>query len=193
MSGRIRVASRNRSKRVGKAEPEHVPTFEQMSAFEVVDIVDKGQNGQSIEIGRAYRRRRMIEQLASQGMFTDEEARALRHYRHHADLIERSPMRDSLCLQRGGGNGPTITYLNAAFLVRQIEAAVGALVDIMRAIIVEDVSLSQWAIRRAGALEIRRQRKDSVVISLEPKQRAFAIAKLEIKFVAQRVASELRA
>lgn len=188
------MASRSRSRRIGKAEPEHMPTAEQLQEFAVVDIVDKGPNGQSIEIGRAYRRRRMVEQLTSQGMFTDEEAKALRHYRHHADLIDRSPMRDSLCIQRfGGGNGPTITYLNAAFLVRQVEAAAGALVDLLRAVVVEDVSLSQWAIRRAGALETRRERRGRIVASLEPRQKALAIAKMEIKFVAQRVASELAA
>lgn len=180
-------------KRTGAAEPEFAPTLEQMAAFELGDIVDKGPNGRSIEIGRAYRRRRMVEQLSCQGMFTDEEAKALKHYRHHADLIERSPMRDSLCLQRGGGNGPTLTYLNAAFLVRQIEHAAGTLVDILRAVIVEDVSLSQWAIRRAGALEMRRERKGRIVTSIEPRQKALAIAKMEIKFVAQRVASELAA
>lgn len=188
------MASRNRSRRIGKAEPEHVPTPEQMAGFVLVDIVDKGPNGQSIEIGRAYRRRRMVEQLTAQGMFSDEEAKALKHYRHHADMIERSCTRDSLCIQRGGGgNGPTISYLNAAFLVRQVEAAAGSLADILRAVVVEDVSLSQWAIRRAGALEVRRQRKDNVVISFEPKQRALMKAKLEILFAAQRVASELSA
>lgn len=187
------MPGRSRNRRLGKAEPEQIPPAEQMAEFVVVDIVDKGPNGQSIEIGRAYRRRRMIEQLASQGMLTDEEAKALRHYRHHADLIERSPTRDSLCIQRGGGNGPTITYLNAAFLVRQVEAAAGALADLLRAVIVEDVSLSQWAIRRAGSLETRRERKGRIVTSIEPRQKALAIAKMEIKFVAQRVVAELAA
>lgn len=171
------------------------PTPEQMreGGFIVQDVTDKRRGGGTITIGKAYRRQRMVEQLTDSGMFTSEEAKALRHYRHHADTVERSPTRDSLCLQRGGGHGPTVTYLNAAFLVGQVESAVGALVDILRAVVVEDVSLSQWAIRRAGALETRRQRKGRVVVAIEPKQKALAIAKMEIKFVAQRVASELSA
>lgn len=171
------------------------PTNEQMrgGAFVLADIVDRSANGRMIEIGTAYRRRPMIDVLHNQGLLTEEELKALRHYRHHADLVDRSPTRDSLCLMRGHGNGPTITTLNAAFIVRQIEAAVGALVDILRAVVVDDVSLSQWAIRRAGALEVRRQRQGKVVTLFEPRQKALAIAKLEMKFAAQRVASELRA
>ena len=180
-------------KRAANNEPEHVPTPEQMHGFALVDIVDRSANGRMIEIGRAYRRRAQIDVLAEQGMFTRDELKALHHYRHHADLIARSPTRDSLCLMRGSGNGPTITALNAAFIVRAIEAAVGSLVDILRAVAVDDVSLSQWAIRRAGALEVRRQRQGRVVTYIEPRQRALAIAKLEMKMVAQRVASELAA
>jgi hypothetical protein len=169
------------------------PTREQMrdGAFALSDIVDRSPNGRMIEIGTAYRRRPQIDILAAQGLLNSDELKALHHYRHHADLIERSPVRDSLCLMRGHGNGPTITTLNAAFIVREIEAAVGSLVDILRAVVVDDVSLSQWAIRRAGALEVRRQRQGRVVTQLEPRQRALAIAKLEMKIVAQRVASEL--
>lgn len=188
------MASRNKQRRI-RTDDIIGPTPEQLrdGGFAVQDVTDKRRGGATITIGKAYCRRRMVEQLALQGMFTDEEAKALQHYRHHADTIERSPTRDSLCLQRGGGNGPTLTFLNAAFHVRQVESAVGALVDILRAVVVEDVSLSQWAIRRAGSIEVRRLRKDRVVTAFEPKQRALAIAKLEIKMAAQRVASELRA
>lgn len=172
------------------------PTPEQQreGGFVVQDVTDKRRGGGTITIGKAYCRRRQVEQLSASGLFTDEEAKALRHYRHHADLIERSPTRDSLCLQRGGsGNGRTITFLNAAFLVGQVEAAVGSLADILRAVVVEDVSLSQWAIRRSGGIDTRRERKGRVVTAIEPKQKALAIAKLEMKLAAQRVASELRA
>lgn len=184
-----------RTNRARKIIDIMAPPLEQMrdGAFAEQDIVDRRPGGAQVTIGRAYRRRPQIDVLAAQGLFNADELKALHHYRHHADLIERSPTRDSLCLMRGHGNGPTISALNAAFIVREIESAVGALVDILRAVVVDDVSLSQWAIRRAGALEIRRQRQGRIVTLLEPRQRALAIAKLEMKMAAQRVTSELAA
>jgi hypothetical protein len=171
------------------------PTREQMrdGAFALSDIVDRSPNGRMIEIGTAYRRRPQIDILAAQGLLNSDELKALHHYRHHADLIERSPVRDSLCLMRGHGNGPTITTLNAAFIVREIEAAVGSLVDILRAVVVDDVSLSQWAIRRHGSYEKTRVRRGRPETTIEPKDRALGIARLEMKIAASRVAAELAA
>jgi hypothetical protein len=90
------------------------PTPEQISAFEIVDITDKRNGGGTVTIGKAWRRVPMIYLLALAGTLNIDEYKALKHYRHHAELADRSPIRDSLCLQRGGrGNGPTFSTLNA--------------------------------------------------------------------------------
>lgn len=172
------------------------PTPEQQAdgAFAIEDITDKRNGGGTISIGKAWRRRPMIAVLAAAGAISDEEYRALRHYRHHADLADRSPVRDSLCLQRGGaGAGMTLATLNAIRVRDDLERAAGSLVDILRAVVVNDVSLSQWAMNAAGSIERQVERKGKPVMLLEPRRKALEIAKLEIRIAAQRVEAELAA
>src|SRR5688572_26328395 len=63
------------------------PTAEQLrhGAFAVEDITDKRRGGGSITIGKAYRRRPMIDVLFAADVLSQDEYKALRHYRHHAD------------------------------------------------------------------------------------------------------------
>lgn len=178
------------------------PTAEQQrdGAFAVLDIVDR-RAGASISIGRAYRRVPMIDRLRDEGLLSRDEHKALKHYRHHADMIDRSPTRDSLDTRRGGGEGPAFSIVNAAYVVRQIESAVGSLVDILRAVVVDDSSLAQWAINRHGGIERRRIRVryrkgkpvEFIETRIEPSERALGIVRLEMKIAASRVASEMAA
>lgn len=184
---------RTKAKRKDAPTAEPTPEQQRNGEFVVEDIMDKGRGGVLIRIGKAYRRKPMIEVLHAAGLFTDAELKALKHYRHHAELVERSPLRDSLAFGIPGrnGNGPTITHLNASFLVGQIERAVGSLTDILRAVAVDDSSLSQWAMKRSGSVEKRRQHRGQWRTTFEPKPYALAIAKLEMKIAAQRVEAEL--
>jgi hypothetical protein len=172
------------------------PTDEQLAHgdFAVEDVTDKRNGGGSITIGKAFRRRPMIAVLHLAGILNDEQYKALRHYRHHADLADRSPIRDSLNRQRGGsGNGPTITTLNAVALVRDCERAAGSLASLLRDVVVYDRSLSQVAIDRAGALEECYERKGRTVCQIRPRRKALEVARLEIRVAAQRVQAELAA
>jgi hypothetical protein len=177
-----------------KAKPIDIvsPPAEQMTASEFIisDVTDKRNGGGSITIGKAYRRKPMIDTLLAQNILTHDEHRALRHYRHHADIADRSPVRDSLCTQRnGGGNGPTVTLLNAIRVRADCERAAGSLSGILQAVVIYDLSLSQYAMIRAGAVEQRRKGKST----LEPRRGALEIAKLEIRMAARRVEAELAA
>jgi hypothetical protein len=168
------------------------PTPEQMAdgAFRVEDITDKRDGGGTINIGKAYRRRPMILTLLAREIICQDQYRALAHYRHHADMADKSPIRDSLCIQRGGaGLGPSVAILNAARVRDDCERAAGSLSDILRAVVVDDMSLSQWAINRAGALH----ELSGTVIRLKPRRKALEIAQLEIKMAACRVQAELDA
>ncbi len=181
-----------------KVEPtaELGPTAEQRQRgqFQLDDIVDKQPGGTSITIGKAYRRRPMIEILDDQGVFSDAEIKALRHYRHHADIADRSPLRDSLNKQRGGsGMGPTVELLNATRVRDDCERAAGTLVDILRAVVVYDWSLSQWAMERSGSIEECEVRKGKRVCRPKPRDSALRIARLDIQMAAKRVESELNA
>lgn len=173
------------------------PTAEQMGSgqFEVSDIVDKQANGRTLLLGKAYRRKPMIDTLTEQGLFTNAEYKALKHYRHHADMADRSILMDSLGKRVGGsggsGCGPTVAMLNAMRVKDDCERAAGSLVDILRAVVVYDMSLSQWAMSRNGAIEDCEIKKGQRVCRLKPRQKALAIAKLEIQMAAKRVESEL--
>jgi hypothetical protein len=158
------------------------PTPEQMSSFKIEDIHDKASNGATIKLGKAYRRRPMIDTL--QDLFSDAEYKALKHYRHHADVADRSPLKDSLNKAPGGGTGcPSVEILNACRVRDDCERAAGSLRDILRAVVVYDLSLSQWAMQRSGARQEGNRMK--------PHKKALAIAQLDISMVAQRVKNEL--
>lgn len=173
------------------------PTPEQMARgeYELSDILDKQPNGRMLSIGKAYRKVPVIDTLHAKGMFSDKEHKALHYYRHHADVVSRSLIRDSLCKDRhgGSGNGPTAAYITATEIVRDCERAAGQLVDILRAIVVEDVTLSQWAINQAGGIHDCEMKKGQKVCRIKPRQKALDIAKLEIRMAAVRVEAELAA
>lgn len=187
------MAKKNKPTKLDIAEPPP----EQMAdgAFRVEDITDKRDGGGTINIGKAYRRRPMILTLLATDVLDQDEYKALNHYRHHADMANRSPIRDSLCLQRGGnGLGPSVAILNAARVRDDCERAAGSLVDILRAVVVDDVSLPQWAIRCGGAVEQTYTRAGGCVITeLRPRPNALASARLDIKMAARRVQAELDA
>jgi hypothetical protein len=180
------------------AKIEAIPPTPQIAgAFELSPIIDKGPGGVSIVLGKAFRRKPMIDVLYGQGLFSSDEYKALKHYRHHADLADRSPLKDSLAnlmrISSGSGNGPTVTMLNAIRVRDDIERAVGSLVDILRAVVVDDMSLSQWCISRGNSAEKCRARKKGRVCAIEANEGALRIAQLEMKIAAGRVEAELAA
>jgi hypothetical protein len=182
-----------KSKPKDDKDPPVEPTREQIAAFRLEDIVDHDR-GKSIVIAKAYRRRPMIDTLLAQDILSHDEHKALKHYRHHADMADRSPVRDSLNLTRGGsGLGPGLAVLNAEWIAAQCERAAGSLADILRAVVVDDVSLAQWAIRIGGAVERSYMRGGTPVVELRPRDNALASARLDIRMAARRVQAELDA
>jgi hypothetical protein len=168
----------------GPLQKIEAPTPEQVGAFAPVDITDKAANGRTICIGKAFRRVVMIDLLLKQEILDTAQHKALKHYRHHADVADRSPLKDSLNKAPGGGTGiPSIEVLNAVRVAADCERAAGSLRDILRAVVVDDVSLSQWAMMRGGA------RQEGARI--KPHKKQLAIAQLEIKMAAVRVRNEL--
>ena len=172
------------------------PTPEQMGqgVFVIEETHDKLPGGTQITLGKGYRRKPMIDVLHGQGLFSDEQHKALKHYRHHADIADRSPLRDSLNRQRGGGTtGPTIELLNAIRVRTDCERAAGSLVDILRAVVVYDQSLSQWVISRGVSVEKCRGFGVNRVCRVEAPCKAVEIARMEIVMAAKRVQAELDA
>ncbi len=170
------------------------PAAEQLAAFELAEIVDKRRGGVTVTLGKAYRRRRMIDVLRETGLLSADEHKALSHYRHHADIADRSPLRDSiatLLMVRGSGDEPSLLILNAMRVRDDCEKAAGSLRGILRAVVVDDVSLSQWAIADGGGVEV--QRADRKGTTIRPLHSKLKRAKLDIQMAAKRVMAELDA
>jgi len=169
------------------------PTREQelQAEYRLEPITERGQ-----VIGTAYRKRPMIDILHERGVLDEPLYKALKHYRHHADIADKSPIRDSLTNwmpKASGGTGPGIELLNAIRVRDDCERAAMGLVDILRAVVVDDMSLSQWAMNKHGASEHCRTKGSSVVCVMEPSAKALKLARYEIIIAAQRVKSELDA
>lgn len=198
---RQRQEAEQRRRQGSRPEPVEAegfgPTAEQRArgVYDLEDTYESATGGKVRKIGKAYRRRPMIDTLADQGLFSDAEHKALRHYRHHADMVDKSPLKDSLNKQIGGGRGDGRSHqiLVASRIVTDCERAVGSLVDILRAVVVDDVSLSQWAISKAGGIDDCTVKNGERVCRLKPRQKALEIAKLEIQMAAKRVRAELDA
>lgn len=168
------------------------PTPEQIGAFALEDVMERLRGGRTVAIGRAYRRRRMIDILHDAKVLSGDEHKALHTYRHNADLADRSPLRDSiasLMMIRGSGEEPSIVLLNAVRVRDDCERAAGSLAPMLRAVVVDDLSLSRWVISQGGGGEVaRRNGRGTVVQALK---RPLAIAQMEIQIAAQRVQAEL--
>jgi hypothetical protein len=173
------------------------PNEHQADSFTMEPILEKNRNGRNVEIGKHYRRKRMVEVLCAQGLFSSEEAKALKHYRHHADIADKSPLKDSLAnlmrISGGTGSGPTVNTLNAIRVRDDVERAAGSLVDILRAVVVDDISLTQWCVSRGKSVEKCRARRAGRVCTIEAPESALRIARMEIQMAAKRVQAELDA
>lgn len=169
------------------------PTREQelQAEYRLEPITERGQ-----VIGTAYRRRAMIDILHERGILDEPLYKALKHYRHHADIADKSPIRDSLTNwmpKASGGTGPGIELLNAIRVRDDCERAAMGLVDILRAVVVDDMSLSQWAMHRHGAREHCKMKGQKRVCVMAPTDKALKEARIEIRIVAGRVKGELDA
>lgn len=183
---RGRVAGEPKRER-GEPAGTKGPPPEQMHCFSLGTVTDRRPGGTTVNLGKAYRRKPVIDTLAERGVLTQSDHKALQRYRHHADMADRSPVRDSLNVSRGpsSGAGPTHAIVNAIRVSAACERAAGSLADILRAVVVYDKSLSQWAIERSGGLD------DGG--GVKPRQKALVIARLEFQMAAKRVRAELDA
>lgn len=172
------------------------PTPEQIGAFALEEVVERLRSGRTVTIGKAFRRRRMIDILHDAKVLSGDEHKALHTYRHNADLADRSPLRDSiasLMMIRGSGEEPSIVLLNAASIAAACEQAAGSLCGILRAVVVDDVSLPQWVASQGFARQRTRTRGNRTDTWLEAHPRKVEMARLEIQIAAQRVQAELDA
>lgn len=134
-----------------------------------------------------YRRKMVIAHLLDTEQITQSEYEALAYYRDQASLAEKSPVRSCCDNSPRSGHGPGVAILSAALETGRIERDLGVLVDIARAIAVDDKSLAQWCIEKFGGRERYNSRGEFVAIVPVNEKRNVAMARMEIRMAARRI------
>jgi len=169
---------------------------------DVVDII--GPTDQQMEhydyerATLAYRRVPVIVTLADQGKLSQRQFDGLSRYRDIGIKCERSEIMDScqrlLHVPGGDGDGPSLSTMRAYQELGWLEREMGALVDIARAICIEDMTLSQWAIRQGGS--VMREKEGSarkIIRWFEPRRAAHKMALMDIRMAGERLAAAIGA
>lgn len=126
----------------------------------------------------------VIDTLHNKGVLTEAEWRALNHYRDQASLADKSPMRSCCDNSPRGGNGPGVAIVSALIETGRIERDLGQLMDIARAVAVDDISLTEWCIAKHGGRE-----KDGAIVPRGKNNGSHAIemARMELRMAAHRI------
>ena len=149
--------------------------------------------GEFRRIGMHYRRVPVIETLYAEHKLTSRQFNGLARYNDVAVAEESSPIEDSVgkllrnCVG-GGGDGSDFA-LRITIELGRLERALGSLRDVARAIAVEDMTLSDWAMKRHGSHE----RIRGNVVKFEPSKAAFKEAWMDIRMAGERLAAEIGA
>lgn len=129
--------------------------------------------------GMAYRRTPVIDTLLAKDKITALQYTALSYYRDQASAADRSPIKSNIDFKARSGNQRSIGYQTPQEIeTARIERDLGKLAPIVRAIAVDDLSLSQWCVSQYGGKEVLRGRR----VSIEPSAKKLEIALLELKY-----------
>lgn len=146
--------------------------------------------------GPAVRVVPVIDTLLKQKRLSQAEYDALNHYRTQAhqaeDDIAQSGTLDPQRMMGGGGCFSGAGKIPAHLLrwspaieeCGRLERELGSLLDIARAVAVEDVTLTRWAIQQGGGIEAKRSgRADIVPVDAAAEE----LAVMELRFAAGRI------
>lgn len=154
---------------------------------------------QNERAGLAHRRVPVIDTLWDAGKLTEAEYSALAYYRDQAsraedDVCQSGPLDPEKIM--GGGSGSnqaggflpaTLAWSPAIVETGRLERDLGSLLDIARAIAVDDVSLSQWCIAKHGGRERYDGKGRFVAIVPINEKRHMEIARMELRMAARRI------
>lgn len=156
-------------------------------------LPEQEAKGDFRRIGMHYRRVPVIETLYAEHKLTSRQFNGLARYRDVAVAEGISPIEDSVgkllrnCV--GGGEGGGDFALRITIELGRLEQALGSLADIARAIAVDDMTLSDWAMEQYGSKEVR----DGTVVRFKPAPDHFNIAWMDIRMAGERLAAEIGA
>ena len=141
-----------------------------------------------------YRRIPVIVTLAKSGKLSRRQFAALSYYRELAGACDRSPVKDSVgkmmagMIGGGSGHGLPPAQMRRERELGWLERELGGLVHIARAVAVDDVTLSSWAMR-SGSVERRRHVNGRDVVWFEPVRIALKYAMSELRMAGERLAA----
>lgn len=146
-------------------------------------------------VGMAMKKSAVIDELLAAGKIAQKHYAALRYYRdqcHQAqdDAATHSPSSPERMMSSGTGGAVSGTipkgllFTSAQNEVHRIERDLGNLMEITRAIAVDDLTLTRWAIHTSGGRE-KLQGKGVVIVPRDAGAVEYAL--LELKFAAGRI------
>ena len=155
--------------------------------------------GQFERAGLAYRRVPVIDTLYRAKQITEAQYAALCYYRDQATAAEddacvSGPLDPVKIMGGGCGSQPIGGYIPASLIATpailetaRIERDLGSLRDIANAIAVQDLSLSQWCVRKHGGRE--RYNGAGAFIAVVPinEKEHVKFARLELQWAASRI------
>lgn len=172
------MAKRKKAKTVPPAQPDMAPTTERLARSEWR------------RAGMAHQSIPSLDKLKTSGVLSDQQYDALTRYAALGIACERSPVRSNCDFSvRGGGDGPPFAT-RARIELAPMEAALGSLVDVARAIAIDGHTLNDWAMAKGGAIERRKPGiKQAVIVWFEPHRTARRMAIEEIRMAGERLAA----
>lgn len=148
---------------------------------------EQADKGTFQRLTMAYRRIPVIDTMSQQGKLTARQFNGLARYRDVAIAEERSLIEDSVGKMMrgalGGGEvGKSPNMIRTAAEMQRLEAALGNLRDIARAVAVDDVSVTQWAATKGGT-----------TVDGKPKRKWLETGMMEIQDAGNRLAEVIGA
>lgn len=173
-----------KAKRKNRSDPVVIaePTPEQQDRAEYNREVQTGMGA------APYRRVPSIVQLASQGVLSERQFDGLSRYRSVAIAADKSELRSCLDFSpRGGGEGQAPFGIRMNRELGWLESELRSLLNIARAIAVEDLTLDQYASNRLGTIGLTQAEERNV------RAGARKIATVEIRMAGEWLAAAIGA
>jgi hypothetical protein len=139
----------------------------------VPEQLDKGTFERA---GVAYRRVPVIVTLASNGTLSQRQFDGLSRYRDVAINCERSPLRSGLDFSPRGNERGAVFALRTNQELSWLEQELRGLLDIARAVAVDDLTLPQWVSHKIGTIGL----SDSEVTRVHAAARKIATAEIRM-------------
>lgn len=144
--------------------------------------------GSFVRAGMAYKRVPAIVSLTSAGTLSQRQFDGLNRYRDVAVAADMSPTRSCLDFSsKGGGEGQAPFGIRSHRELGWLELELGALLDIARAVAVDDLSLSQWVSSKLGTIGLTQSEERNI------RAAAVKIATVEIRMAGERLAAAIAA